>query len=68
MFGYDWRRPLEEAPGYLEHFLNLLRFQVVSRHGFDPLPTTTLLCHSQGGLVAKVLMHRAPHLFERNLR
>ncbi len=58
VFGYDWRRPIEEAAGYLEDFLALLRDTVRRRHDENPLPTTTLLAHSQGGLVAKVFLHR----------
>lgn len=57
-FGYDWRRPIEEAAGYLEMFLNLMRNSVFEHHREDPLPNVTLLCHSQGGLVAKVFLHR----------
>lgn len=58
VFGYDWRRPLEEAAGYLEYFLNYLREAVFRRHKENPLPRTTLFAHSQGGLVAKIFLHR----------
>jgi pimeloyl-ACP methyl ester carboxylesterase len=60
IFGYDWRRPLAESAAFLEEFLNLFRQAVFSRHHIDPLPKTTLLCHSQGGLVARVFIERRP--------
>lgn len=58
VFGYDWRRPLAESAAFLEEFLNLFRQAVFDRHHVDPLPQTTLLCHSQGGLVARVFIER----------
>jgi pimeloyl-ACP methyl ester carboxylesterase len=59
VFPYDWRRPLTESADYLERFLRRLGSRVEQRRGENPLPRTTLLCHSMGGLVAKVFMHRA---------
>ncbi|MGH7807068.1 MAG: esterase/lipase family protein, partial [Thermodesulfobacteriota bacterium] len=62
VFGYDWRRSVEEAAIWLEDFLRRFRDGVISRFARDksknPLLTTTLLCHSQGGLVAKIFLHR----------
>lgn len=58
VFGYDWRRPVEECAGFLEDFLVQLRKSVFNKHHENPLPMTTLLCHSQGGLVAKLFLHR----------
>ena len=57
-FGYDWRRPLDEGAAYLEDFLIQLRDAIRDRHGEDPLPQSTLLAHSQGGLVLKIFLHR----------
>ncbi len=57
VFGYDWRRPLAEAAAQLEEFLSNVRYRVKELRDVDPLPTTTLLAHSQGGLVAKVFLH-----------
>lgn len=57
VFGYDWRRSLEEAADHLDFFLDAMRDAIMHRCGEDPLPTTTLLGHSQGGLVAKVFLH-----------
>ena len=68
VFGYDWRRPIEECAGFLEDFLDQLRKSVFNKHHEDPLPLTTLLCHSQGGLVAKLFLHRifsAPNWFDK---
>ena len=58
VFGYDWRRPIEECAGFLEEFLDQMRKSVFNKHHENPLPLTTLLCHSQGGLVAKLFLHR----------
>jgi Lecithin:cholesterol acyltransferase len=56
VFGYDWRRSLEEAASQLSEFLVNLRDRVKDLRDFDPLPTTTLLAHSQGGLVGKIFL------------
>lgn len=58
VFGYDWRRPIEECAGYLEFFLSNLRQQVFRKHGENPLENATLFAHSQGGLVAQMFLHR----------
>jgi pimeloyl-ACP methyl ester carboxylesterase len=58
VFGYDWRRSIVEAAGYLDFFLDRLRRRVMELRGEDPLPRTTLLCHSQGGLVATLFLQR----------
>lgn len=58
VFGYDWRRPLDEAASQLEEFLANLRDRVKELRECDPLPTTTLVAHSQGGLVGKIFLHR----------
>ena len=57
-FGFDWRRPITEWAGYLETFLNRLGRRVQQLKGESPLPNTTLLCHSLGGLVAVAFLHR----------
>ncbi len=57
VFGWDWRRPLREAATNLEFVLKSFRRRV--RHRFpdqEPLADTTLFAHSQGGLVAKVML------------
>ncbi len=56
VFGYDWRRPLEEAAVNLQTFLTALRRAVFQAHADDVTPRLVLLCHSQGGLVAKMFL------------
>jgi pimeloyl-ACP methyl ester carboxylesterase len=60
VFGYDWRRPVDEAAEFLELFLELLRTAVIEEHGpgSDPRPRLTIACHSLGGLVALCLLER----------
>jgi pimeloyl-ACP methyl ester carboxylesterase len=58
VFGYDWRRSLAESAAELEEFLSNVRERVKQLRDCDPLPTTTLLAHSQGGLVTKIFLHR----------
>ena len=58
VFGYDWRRPLDEGAKFLEYFLTHLKNRVFAKHNENPLPNLTLLAHSQGGLVAKIFLHR----------
>ena len=57
-FGYDWRRPVTEWAGFLETFLVRLGKRVEQLKGESPLPSTTLLCHSMGGLIALAFLHR----------
>jgi hypothetical protein len=61
-FGYDWRRSIAEAGAFLEEFLLLYKRAVQRKHNEDPLPRTTLLAHSEGGLVVKVFLHRVVHV------
>lgn len=58
VFGYDWRRSLAEAAVQLQQFLINLRDRVLFLRGNDPLPRTTLVAHSQGGLVAKIFLQQ----------
>ena len=55
-FGFDWRRSLIENASNLNSFLTLFYEETRRKHNIDPLPTTSLLAHSQGGLVAKVFL------------
>ena len=63
VFAYDWRRSVIESAGYLKSFLKRLKSRVMQLRDEDPLPSTTLLCHSMGGLVAKVYLHQ---VFKKN--
>lgn len=58
VFGYDWRREVTEAAGYLEEFLRRLAARVKQQTDESPLPSTTLVCHSMGGLVAMCFLQR----------
>ena len=58
VFGYDWRRPLLESADFLRSFLKQLKSRVQYLWQENPLPNTTILCHSMGGLVAKAFLHR----------
>ncbi|MDA2918071.1 lysophospholipase [Desulfobacterota bacterium AH_259_B03_O07] len=62
VYGFDWRRPTSEYAAWLHDFLRRFRDGVIARFKDDktknPLTKTTLLCHSQGGYVAKVFLHR----------
>lgn len=58
VFAYDWRRPLDESAVCLQEFLKKLKDEVLAKHKENPLPNLTLLAHSQGGLVAKIFLHR----------
>ena len=55
--GFDWRRSVQDAGVILDFFLSSLQSAVMARGQSDPLPRTSLLCHSQGGLVAKLYLH-----------
>ena len=63
VFGFDWRRSIRESAGFLHFFLKQLKGRVIDLWQEDPLPDTTILCHSMGGLVAKVFLHR---VFKQN--
>ncbi len=58
VFPYDWRRSLDESGSYLLYFLKRLRTEVKARKGHDPLPSTSLVCHSMGGLVVLRFLQR----------
>ena len=51
VFGYDWRRPLAESANLLRLFVRKFQESAKPVAGKDPLPQTTLVCHSMGGLV-----------------
>ena len=51
-FGFDWRRPIAEWAVKLKEFLTMFRDGVMANNHPNPLPKTTLICHSHGGLIA----------------
>ena len=58
-WGYDWRRSIEESADLLKDFLKKFKSEVTDKFGpsRDPLPQTTILCHSMGGLVTKLFLN-----------
>jgi len=56
-FGYDWRRDIRAAAGYLRAFLKMIRDKVISEGYENPLPQLTLFAHSMGGLVTKLFIN-----------
>lgn len=71
VFGYDWRRPIQESAAWFEFFLKEFKKRVIKRFKKDttknPLPSTTVLCHSMGGLVAKLFLNRiSKHITNAN--
>jgi hypothetical protein len=59
VFGWDWRRPLEEtADFFLNKFLPRFGQAVKGRCDPDPLEQFTLMGHSFGGLVVKLILGR----------
>ena len=59
-YGFDWRRHITESADLFHDFLVKFRSEVISKWGQnrDPLPNTTILCHSMGGLVAKLFLNK----------
>ena len=58
-FGFDWRREMRAAAGYLKTFLRMIKEKVMARdsHFENPLSNLTLFAHSMGGLVSKLLIN-----------
>jgi hypothetical protein len=57
IFGYDWRKLPRIGATYLQQFLLFLRDENANLGHPDPRPSTTLLAHSQGGLVSKLFLN-----------
>jgi pimeloyl-ACP methyl ester carboxylesterase len=63
VFGWDWRRRLEEAADFfVQQFLPLFQTTVQAACGADPLGNLTLVGHSSGGLVVDLLLQRCPQV------
>lgn len=64
-YGFDWRRHITESADLFHDFLKRFKSEVISKWGQsrDPLPNTTILCHSMGGLVAKMFLNK---VFSKN--
>jgi hypothetical protein len=59
VFGYDWRRPLAEAADLLRLFVKEFQASTKTVAGKDPLPQTTFVCHSLGGLVITTALRQS---------
>jgi hypothetical protein len=51
VFGFDWRRPIEECSQFLKDFIFEFKRRIVRSYNVDPIPRLTIVCHSMGGLV-----------------
>jgi hypothetical protein len=51
VFGFDWRRSLEESAGYFKDFVLKFQKRVKHDYGKDPIRDLTVVCHSMGGMV-----------------
>jgi pimeloyl-ACP methyl ester carboxylesterase len=53
VFGFDWRRSLDESAGYFKAFILAFQERVINDYGTDrdPIPHLTIVCHSMGGMV-----------------
>lgn len=55
-FGYDWRRDVRSAAGYLRAFLTMIKNKIP--RGTSSFPAKlTLFSHSMGGLVVKLMIN-----------
>ena len=60
VFGYDWRRPLEEIRDFfIGKFLAHFRQQVTAAGPADPLQNFVIVGHSQGGMVVNLIADSA---------
>jgi hypothetical protein len=58
IFGWDWRRRLEDSVTFFfEQFLPLFRSTVKNQTGADPLQNFILMGHSFGGMLVKLMLH-----------
>lgn len=65
VFGWDWRRSLEPTVDFfLNTFLDRFRQRVMEQCHYDPLENFSLVGHSFGGLVVKLILnqHEHPHV------
>ena len=59
VFGWDWRRDMNlTVDFFLGSFLPLFRQRVQDACGADPLENYSLVGHSMGGLIVKLIMNR----------
>jgi hypothetical protein len=59
IFGWDWRRRLDDTVSFFfDQFLPLFRSTVQQQCGVDPLQDFILMGHSSGGMVVKLMLHQ----------
>ncbi len=69
IFGWDWRRRLEESVDLFFHkFLPLFRSTVQQQCGVDPLHDFILMGHSFGGMVVKLMLHQQDQVLDNMTR
>ena len=51
VFGFDWRRSLAESSAFFKDFIYKFKNRILNIHNDDPIPNTTIVCHSMGGMV-----------------
>lgn len=60
IFGWDWRRDMNlTVEFFLSRFLPCFRQRVQNACGADPLDDFSLVGHSMGGLIVKLIMNRS---------
>jgi len=58
VFGFDWRRQLNEGVGYFIRFLKQLKERTILSKNENPLPQLNIIGHSQGGLILHLWLLR----------
>jgi pimeloyl-ACP methyl ester carboxylesterase len=59
IFGWDWRRRLEDSVSFFfTQFVPLFRSMVQQQCGADPMQKFILMGHSFGGMVVKLMLHQ----------
>jgi hypothetical protein len=64
VFGWDWRRRLEDTVALFFQFLPRFQSAVISQCGADPLSDFVLVGHSFGGMIVNFMLHQANSLLD----
>jgi len=66
VFGWDWRRRLENTVSFfLKKFLPVFQQSVIDACGADPLDNLVLIGHSFGGPIIKLILHESDPSVDR---
>jgi hypothetical protein len=69
VFGWDWRRRLEDTVSlFLTRFLPRFQSAVIGACGADPLQDFVLVGHSFGGMIVNFILHQANSLLDTMTR